>query len=631
MNGSAPVANAVVAPTDSASSAGSAGNPAPRSRWLGRLGVALLPVAVFVVLGVRSLEPINGQDGYLYIGMVARLEDFLARFPDAYYGMRFGYTLPSVVFARVFGFEVGHHLLRFALLGLVCLQLRAASSLSWRYRALAAVLFCASPLVLVSTFSTYPMSIGALSFTAGALLLARDDTTSNAAFGRLTLGGMALAVAWNCHLVALVPAIAVCFVAIADRVRLSPSRQRTAVRSIAFVGAGTLLVVGTGVAVLWLRYGISDVYGPTLRQAERGASEQFRYDGLEWLGFRHYLLVVPISACVSLFVWRTEEGPSTRTSMRRLALMNVAVTCVYGWFQWARREPLLEMYYHSGPLLLLAVATLSISIATVLRRFARSRWYVFPLVLSLVIVCSYAGSRVSTSFVALAVITGALAGLTLLARARGAALQSAAVALFVGVAAWSSVSSPHDFPPTPGGYRVDPNYDIALFAYDGTSMERATILDRLSRSLPSLPRTRGQVMMWFDPLGPYDQMSAPFLWYLSGALQAPSDPPPPFVSQAVMDHALVARPRFIVVLDDDQRAVAQAAASLVDLAEYEYRWAERFTSGRTTLEVVLLERRAGTWSDFPCAGVDDLPAPCGPGGGVQLPQVESSDQNVVSP
>jgi hypothetical protein len=596
---------------------------------LERVGVLLVPVVVFVVLGARSLEPINGQDGYLYIGMVARLEDFLVRFPEAYYGMRFGYTLPSVAFTRVFGFELGHHLLRFLLLGIVCGLAGAGRVLTPRHAALAAVLFCASPLVLVSTFSTYTMSIGALCFVVGALVLARDGDGSSADTWRVGAGCIALAVAWNCHIVALLPSAAVIGVALVDRARVSGATRRTLFRGTCAAAAGSAFVVAVGVTTLWVRYGITDVYGPTLRQADRGAGDQFRYGGIGWLSYRHYLLVVPVGAIVGWMAWRSEDHPALRTLLRRMTLSTVAVSGVYVWFQWFRREPLLEMYFHSGPLLVLAVSTLAISVASVLQR-AR-RWYLDLFAAAAVIACFYGGARVPTSLAvpsAFAVIV--LAAVSVVGR-RSPRVLDVGVVLLASATAWSTVSSPHDFPPTAGGYRVDPYYDIALFEYDATSMERAVILDELARSLPSLPKDRGQLMMWFDPRGPYDQMSAPFLWYLSGALQAPSDPPPPELSPTVLNNALVTRPRFIVVLDDDDQSVAQAAESLVDVAQYEYRWVNRLASGRTSIAVVLLERRAGTWQDFPCAGEGDLPILCELTIVGQSPQVGSSDQNTVSP
>jgi hypothetical protein len=68
---------------------------------------ATLPIIWFFLLGARSIEPINGQDGYAYIGIVARTEDFLYRFPNSYFGFRFGYILPSSLFRSLFGFELG--------------------------------------------------------------------------------------------------------------------------------------------------------------------------------------------------------------------------------------------------------------------------------------------------------------------------------------------------------------------------------------------------------------------------------------------------------------------------------------------------------------------------------------------
>ena len=171
--------------------------------------LVLLPVLVFYAVGARSIEPINGQDGYAYIGIVARTQDFLARFPDSYFGTRFGYVLPSVLFHRLFGFEVGHHLLRFLLLGCVALLMRIRGEIKKSAVVVMVILFCLSPVVLVSTFSTYTMSLGALFLLLGLLILAIYDSkgTSNLLF--TALSSAMLAMAWNSHLQLLMPSIVI--------------------------------------------------------------------------------------------------------------------------------------------------------------------------------------------------------------------------------------------------------------------------------------------------------------------------------------------------------------------------------------------------------------------------------------
>jgi hypothetical protein len=595
----------------------------PRSPYVTRLAVAVIPAATFLVLGVRAVEPINGQDGYLYVGIVARMQDFLERFPNTYYGMRFGYTLPSLAFERLFGFEYGHLLLRFALLAAVCVAMTAGRALTGTWAVLAAILVSSSPLVVVSTFSTYTLSIGSLTFVLGVLLLAQDGRDGSRDAARVMVATAAFAVAWNCHLVVLLPAVAAWSVAAIDRfrggdlpvLRATGHRRRTLVLLMVSGVVGTASVVGLGMAILGLRYGITDVYGPALQQADEGASERFRYGGVSWLGYRHYLLVVPAAIVTGVVAWRTEPDGATRTMLRRTTLSTVAVLGVYGWFQWISREPLLEMYFHAGPLLVLSVVTLALAASVILKRLDADRLSLgregltptIPFVLAVTVVLGAlaGGARVGgpASIVALGV-AGACAVVVsarLLAggsRTRG--IRAVGVTLVLAAASWSAVSSPHDFPPTPGGYRVDPFYDIALFAYDEDSMDRVKILHELSRTLPSLPQDRGQLMMWFDPLGPYDQMSAPFLWYLGrGALQSPADPPPPVVTEAVTTNVVDVRPRFVVVLDDDAQVVTDATAAVVALAPYEIRWRRSFTAVSTSLDVVLLERRAGSWQDFP--------------------------------
>ena len=130
-------------------------------------------------------------------------------------------------------------------------------------------------------------------------------------------------------------------------------------------------------------------------------------------------------------------------------------------------------------------------------------------------------------------------------------------------------------------------------------MERAILVNQLSGILPSLPKNRGELLIWFDSAGPFDQLSAPFLWYRSG-LQSVVDPPAPKVTEAVASRLLDRRPRYVVVIDGQEADAVAAATAVIARAPYTELWKRTLKSGETIAYVILLERKAGTWRDFPC-------------------------------
>ena len=171
--------------------------------------------------------------------------------------------------------------------------------------------------------------------------------------------------------------------------------------------------------------------------------------------------------------------------------------------------------------------------------------------------------------------------------------------LMLIVASWAVVAAPHDFPPTPGGYRTDPWYDDVLLAFDDTSMDRIKIMDEMARMLPSLPADRGEIAVWFDSRGPYDQLTAPFLWFKS-SLQSGADGPVPEVTYTVRYRLAMNRPRFVVIIDGDDLDAEAGMREVMARGPYSLVWSQRLSSGQSSARIILLERAAGTWRDFPC-------------------------------
>ncbi len=556
--------------------------------------LTLLPIFVFFATGARSIEPINGQDGYAYIGIVARTQDFLTRFPDSYFGTRFGYVLPSVLFHRIFGFEVGHHLLRFVFLGFVAFLMRVQGQIKKSTVVVMVILFCLSPIVLVSTFSTYTMSLGALFLLFGLLILAIYDLKGSSSLFIAALSSALLAMAWNSHLQLLLPSIVMFGVLIIDRALGKESGRflyLTQLGIAGVVGAGIICALGS--VILGSRYGVWNPWAPGLRFANSPVNDAFKSSGFDWISWRHYVLLVPLSLVVGGGAWLTEENQILRRVMRRMTLSCLGLFFVYVLYQWGMGGIAFETFFQSSGLMICSLATFIVAIGLLLNRAKKTLLLSFLMILSSLI--SYViGARIETDFLPLLfVFLGVCSALFFVLRIQKSLVNVSLVSL-VMVAAWLTVSSPHDFPATAGGYRTDPLYDSALFSFDKHSMSRASVLDEISLQLPSLPIESGDIKIWFNPNSKYDQLSAPFLWYKS-ALQAPTDTGPPEISKFSKQMIQGSPPRFIVVLDGDKEKVSIGARELKTAQGYDLRWLKSYSAGEMIVYVALLESKiAGT-------------------------------------
>jgi hypothetical protein len=563
--------------------------------------IFLLPTVLFFGLGVRALDISNGQDGYLYVGAVARLSDFLARFPDAYYGVRFGYILPQIVFNRILGVKAGFLALRLIMLGFICVTMRAKGRLRPAAAVLSTVVISTSPIILVAIFNTYTLSTGVLALLGGACLLATHDR--NDATGRIRIGlaGVCFAISWNSHFVVLPLCILLVIVFLVEEMWQLRRIDANQVFSHALlITAGSAIVVVSAVLLYGLRFGIWNVYTPTLVQSRKPTDPFYLEPGWRWIAWRSYLLVGPLSSIAGVLAWRTEVDGYLRTVLRRLTMFSTLSFLLFAAFQWLQDDPLLATYFYSAAPLSLCVVTLAFSVAvTVQRQSHRVEIAVVGSLCVLVLIAAAFGSRFGGPVAAVAIAAIGWSGVTILGARRRDWKYPTGVAALVLVATWAAVSSPHDFPATPGGFRTDPNYDEVLFAYDENSLDKVEIVDEFARALPSLPDERGELRVWFDPGSPLEQMSAPFVWYRS-ALQSAADDPMPSVSPTVRMRVLDDRPRFVVVVNVNEKAAQLAAAEVSLLAPYSVvsRWS--IHRGRTTAHVVLLERASGTWPDFPC-------------------------------
>jgi hypothetical protein len=550
--------------------------------------IVSIPVLVFFAVGARSIEPINGQDGYAYVGVVARTQDFLGRFPDSYMGTRFGYVLPSELFSWIFGFKVGHHLLRFAMLAAVVVLLRIRKRFNLSNSIVVAALFCSSPIVLVSTFSTYPMSVGAIALLLGALVFTTFDNEESPRLFVPFVSSALLAVSWNTHLQLFLPSLVVFGVMVGDRV--IREKDKKILLLVRYGAAGLVGALGTcfiGISILGTRYGMWNPWAAAIEFARGTSIETFKSEGFAWITWRQYVLLTPISIAVGIAVWRSETDPVIRRTIRQMTLVTVSLSVTYSYYQWILQNIALETFFHSSGLFIVSISLLLLSIGALLNRKSVSS-KIFRLAILLTAGLFYAvGSHIDGDFLLLLLLAVTICVAIVICLKRRISFLRVSILGLIGLTSVVTVSSPHDFPATAGGYRTDPLYDDALFSFDRGSMNRAVVVNEISIMLPTQTEFPGEIRVWFEPTSPIDQLSAPLLWYRS-ALQGPGDPPLPEISSTVRSN-LKAKPRFIVIIAKDQRQSNLGSVEIMKISSYRVRWSKEVRSDNFAAFVTLLE------------------------------------------
>lgn len=562
-----------------------------------------LPAVLCLALGVQLAGRMNGVDEFIYVGAVERLNDFVHRWPDTYYAVRFGYLVPEWLFARVFGADLGYLVLRFAILGVIATTMRLRGIMRLLPSVFGTLILVTSPIVLGAAFNTYVASLGTLFALLGAALLACGSATTPRSAIRVFIGGAALALAWNSHF-AFLPICAIIMTVFAVD-ELAASRRSDRLRRVwltTCVGLGSFATILIGVAVYRWQFQVSDVFGPTFRQAKQDTNPVFIGSSTDWLAWRHYLLLGPLAVVVGAITWTTELDQQRRMVARRLTAMTFLSLAAFAWFEWVRNDPLLSIFYYSCLPLALGVLTLAFSLMIVTSRMAPTQQPKFVAVaaISLLSVLHFA-SVLKPSYVI--VVLGALvvAAFAILG-ARGLPhWQFISLAIALLASSWFTVSSPHDFAGANGAFRVDPYYDHILFEYDLTGIDQLRVAREFAQSLPTLPANRGEIRVWFDSTGSMNQVISTLVWYRS-ALQRETDPPMPALSQVVTDRVTLDRPRYVVVLDDQATDVVSGVEKIQKLAPYRIVWVKVFQHGPWTANATLLERTDGAWPDFPCLG-----------------------------
>jgi len=573
---------------------------APRSRVVERAVVLVTPTAVCLVAGVDLYFGVPEVDSYIYVGAVSRLGDFLARWPDWYYHYRFSYLLPEWLFESTLGPTLGYLALRFVLLGLVGWTL-----LDTRRRGASApiavtttAIFCISPVVLRAVFSTYTPALGVLFLVLAIGVMFPVRAPLNLRPGRALAGGALLAASWNAipmtlPISGLVMAVAVLDALVEDRLK---NLGRQIGVSLCLL-AGTAAVMLSGTLIYGIRFGRWNVFGPLIAQAGQPSADVFIEKGLDWLTWRHYLFVIPLSIALGLVAFVSESDSGTRRGLRRLTLAVTAMSVSFMIFQWGFESPLLSLFYYSACILVPSWYLVCRSIGVVLG-LHRSRVAVLAAGSVVVVVFGLlVGGAWNPGFpvvVAIVGLGGAVLAASLITRRR----LVGAMAVGLVVSSLVTTSSPHDFPLDPTTVRADPRYDDALFTDDDQGRDRYDLARRYAESLPSLPERPGRLRVWWRVSAP-----APVGSIQSAMIYNRSSMPGldlPNLTPTDLTFLDLERPRFLVLMDNESAIVDQGLAALRDAGvPYQLEGRRVLSAGDFSIDVAVLIRTDDQWTNVP--------------------------------
>jgi len=573
---------------------------ATRSWVTGRALVFVMPAVVCLLAGVDLYFGAPEVDSYIYVGAVSRLGDFLARWPDWYYQYRFSYLLPEWLFETTFGSTLGYLALRFVLLGLVGWSMldtrRRAASVPIAVASTA--IFSISPIVLRAVFNTYTPALGVLFLVLALAVMIPVRAPLNLRPGRALAGGALLAASWNATPMTLPISALVMAAVVLDalvEVRLKNLGRQVGVSLCMLAGTAAVMVSGT--LIYGIGFGRWNVFGPLIDQARQPSADVFVEKSLDWLTWRHYLFVIPMSIGLGLVAFVSESDADTRRGIRRLTLVVTAMSVSFMVFQWGLKSPLLSLFYYSACILVPSWYLLCRSVGVVLS-VHRSRVAVLAVGSFAVVLLGLSGGGAWNPGFPMVVAIMGLGGVVLAASLIDRQRLVGAMAVGLLVSGFVTTSSPHDFRLDPTTVRADPRYDDALFTDDERGRDRYDLARQYAESLPSVPERPGRLRVWWRVSAP-----APVGSIQSAMVYTRSAMPGldlPNLTPTDLTFLDLERPRFLVLMDNESAIVDQGLSALQDAGvPYQLESRRVLRAGELSIEVAVLIRTDDQWTNVP--------------------------------
>lgn len=432
--------------------------------WPWALSCVALPLGLFVLVRPDWYFKSNGLDPYFYTGYAQNLTDVLAISGDRHYFVsRWTHYLPNRLFVKAFGAKGGYLALRWLSASLISACIVGVGRRRWRPTDVIAltIFTLLSPMLLRALLSDYIDALTApLGILAIALVAVRPEKISTA----VIVGGCAAAIG-ICNPVAAT----ICFcIAPAWLIAVKTWRTRLILAAVVVASAGA--VVMFGLILFRARFGIPNVYEPTIRFLREHTTyqEPVKSPRLWWMGYRLWIYI-PL---LILFTWRY--------LVRRHAVVfdraerTILITCAvqYGfqiWFQFSRHGSTLEIPYYWSimvPSLTLAVVVILATLAELTDR------RVLPITVFVVVLVAMLSSsalpEVYASWIDALILVGVAAAVwhRLGLRAQGFAVGAAVFIVFT-----LQVGAPRGEPTLPGEAIIQASYETVYNSEDSPGID----------------------------------------------------------------------------------------------------------------------------------------------------------------
>lgn len=395
----------------------------------------------------------NGLDPYFYTGLSLNLSDTIVYGTDAHYFLsRWTLYLPELLIQRLLGASVGFVTVRLILLvlgGLGLAMLRPAASRRLDLVPVAAVVLF-SPLLARAVFVDYSDTIVVSCGLFMIALAAKGPVRVHTAAVIGLLGACAV----------VANAFAVFMVAITVGAYLSRSLtrpRRLATHLAALIAAAVIVIVGGLLFFRW-RYGVPDVYAPTVDfiRNNAGFHDPLKSPRLLWLQYRLWIYLPPlvIAAAGSLRAARLVRLGTGEAVVLAICAVQYAFQVVY---QFAFDGSTLEISYYFSYMVPAYSAALAVLLYAVFHRCsARSALAVTAAVTLVLATWRYLPAVHLGSWAIFTVAVAAFAAIGAVLARRMPVLLPGAV---VSVALAAQLTPPKHEPALPGELRVQAGYE----------------------------------------------------------------------------------------------------------------------------------------------------------------------------
>ena len=313
-----------------------------RGWWL---AFALLPLAVYVVGRPDLFHMQHGFDPFVYRGYAEDLGTMLERIGDRHYFVtRWSLYLPARVCFVIFGTVVGYLVHHVLLLALAVVPLAIWTRERWgRGSALvvAAVVLC-SPVVLRSIFTEYSDAVAVPCLMAAEVLLLARWRRSTGVVSSLGVGVL-VAAAVIANPFSLGPAV----VLLASWSVWQIVRRRWwALVDLAVQALGFASTIAFGLVLFRWRYGIADVYAPTLDFVEDPHStDPIAASNFDWLGSRLWIYLPLLLFVAWTAVWGARRRRPPAEQIVAVAAMSGTASMLV-WLQFSGELLAFEVHFY---------------------------------------------------------------------------------------------------------------------------------------------------------------------------------------------------------------------------------------------------------------------------------------------